>query len=724
VGLPPDSGVRGDFTPFGCLRNPFAVAQSWEHAEGGGLRSTLERPGFGWVYPWARAPRAGGALELGCAFDARRWDTRAEFQELGLRSVHHSCLVFSYDWEVGGLAFSAKLVLAERDVLLCVVDVATNTVPSGLEQLELHLRLHGWLRDGAVEARLVDGAGLVAPANTPGAVPPPHWLVVDAPVTAQAVGPETGTVTLTLRLNRGPARIRAALARGPLGRARALAALPRADDILALQLQSDQEFWSHAPRLEGDWPSHWRNGWVYDLETTRMLLFPPGGIFQDVWPAWMVDWPRAVLAEGTLDSMRLSYARPDLAQRAALSLFRDTPGPNVPCVFQGGEPNMVAEDGSVCGTSPAWCLPFYNLWLMYLRTLDRAWLADLFLRLESYLRWWLAERTDEQGWVVYRCTWESGEDASPRLDPDREGDHVITQYTRPVELQATTSQSASVLAYFARQLGRDDAVAAWERVAQDYRLRTRRLWDEREGRFRDWDKRRERFVQPSGVSDYWGSDPARFSPLSLTPLLFDVATPQQRARLRAEIEHYNAAPTVEWPSWSWVVLEAATWAGYHDFAGPMAAGIVERVYWTNDRRTYEGPPYPVPGVAPEYWPLDPSSFQGSAGYGWGANTATMLLRQVIGFQESPTTDGCHFKLAPGPLPGTAPGRQYRVSNLTYRGRRFDLVYQPTAGGIEAALELSEPAHCQVEGLYVSQSRARAHRFRLAQGTVSQVTLTP
>ena len=84
-----------------------------------------------------------------------------------------------------------------------------------------------------------------------------------------------------------------------------------------------------------------------------MLLFPPGGIFTDVWPAWMVDWPRAVLAEGSLDAMRLSYAQPELAQRAVLSLFRDTPGPNVPCVFQGGEFNMVAADGSACGTSPA-----------------------------------------------------------------------------------------------------------------------------------------------------------------------------------------------------------------------------------------------------------------------------------------------------------------------------------------------------------------------------------
>ena len=74
--------------------------------------------------------------------------------------------------------------------------------------------------------------------------------------------------------------------------------------------------------------------------------------------SWMAAWPRVVLAEGVLDMLRLAYADPALAQRAVLSLFRDAPQPNVPCVFEGGEFNMVAADGSRCGTSPAWCLPF------------------------------------------------------------------------------------------------------------------------------------------------------------------------------------------------------------------------------------------------------------------------------------------------------------------------------------------------------------------------------
>jgi hypothetical protein len=97
-----------------------------------------------------------------------------------------------------------------------------------------------------------------------------------------------------------------------------------------------------------------------------MCIFPPGGVFTDVWPAWMIQWPRAVVAEGTLDVARLAYADPQLALRAALSLFRDTTADNIPCIFQHGEPNMVAADGSVCGTSPAWCVPFYNLERLFL----------------------------------------------------------------------------------------------------------------------------------------------------------------------------------------------------------------------------------------------------------------------------------------------------------------------------------------------------------------------
>ena len=719
-----------DFTPYGYLRNPFAVARDWEGGEGGGLRATLERPGFGWEYPWARRPTAGAGLELGCRLGERSWRSRADFAGLGYRSTHHSSLVFSYDWSLSGLNVHARFLLAGRDALLCIVDFEPESGAwasgDGSMPVLLELSLRGWRRDGRAVARLVGRDGRV----DLGEDLPPHWLILESAAAEHSPRMvDSDSVTFSMPVAGRSGRIAAALARGPRGPDAGRAAIARAQMLLAERLAEDRAFWTTCPRLEGDWPLHWRNGWVYDMETTRMLLFPPGGIFKDVWPAWMVDWPRAVLAEGTLDAMRLSYARPDLAQRAVLSLFRDTPGLNVPCVFQGGEFNMVAADGSTCGTSPAWCLPFYNVWLIYLRTLDRTWLAELLPLLELYLRWWLENRTDEQGWVVYKCTWESGEDASPRLDPEREGDHVIAAFTRPVELQATVSQSATMLAFFAAELGQETSSSHWRRVAALYRRRTRQLWDAQAGRFRDWDKRRNAFIAPSAASDYWGSDPTRFSPLSLTPLLFDVATHAQRARLRAEVKLYDASPTIEWPSWSWAVLESAAWAGFHDFTARMAAGIVERVYRANDRRVWEGPPSPMPGVSPEYWPLDVAGFKGSAGYGWGANTAAMVMRQLVGFLESPAPSVCLFRLVPGLLDfeGAKGGTGYRVANLGYRGHRFDLTYEPTPKGVEVTLELTEAIHCRVQGgssTYESRQPSRVHRFRLVPGRVAQAELAP
>src|SRR5512133_780349 len=98
------------FTPYGYLRNPFAVARSWEEGEGGGLRATLERPGFGWEYPWPRRPAAGAALELGCSLGGRSLSSRAEFADFGFHSAYHSCLVFSYDWTLPGLAVHARFL--------------------------------------------------------------------------------------------------------------------------------------------------------------------------------------------------------------------------------------------------------------------------------------------------------------------------------------------------------------------------------------------------------------------------------------------------------------------------------------------------------------------------------------------------------------------------------------------------------------------------------------
>ena len=356
------------------------------------------------------------------------------------------------------------------------------------------------------------------------------------------------------------------------------------------------------PRLDGDWPAAWKNGFVYDLETTRMCTFPAMGVFRDVWPTWMASYPRVVLAEGSMDMMRLAYADPDLAQRAILTMFRDAYLPNVPCMHAEGQPNMIAADGSICGTSPAWCLPFYNIYLVYLRTLDKAWLEQIYPHLVSFTEWWLTYRTDPEGYVNYKCTWEAGEDCSTRLDPEGTGSADISGIVRPVETQSTMAHCCHVLAQFARELGREDEARRWEERKADFVARTWEMFDPEAGRFRDVDLRTGGFLDDSGPADYWDSNPKRYSVLSLTALILGVAAPEQTDAMRREIPHYGQAPWSLWPSWSYVVQEAANEAGLLDFAGENAWRIIDRVYADSDRRSFGPYQRGFPGVAREYWP--------------------------------------------------------------------------------------------------------------------------
>src|SRR3712207_1215331 len=85
------------YTPFGYLANPTAFARSWREGSGGALRSTEERPGFGWWYPFHQRARAVYALEAALTFDGRCYESRADWAALGLHSAHHGARLFSYD---------------------------------------------------------------------------------------------------------------------------------------------------------------------------------------------------------------------------------------------------------------------------------------------------------------------------------------------------------------------------------------------------------------------------------------------------------------------------------------------------------------------------------------------------------------------------------------------------------------------------------------------------
>jgi hypothetical protein len=439
----------------------------------------------------------------------------------------------------------------------------------------------------------------------------------------------------------------------------------------------------------------------------------------------MAAWPRVVLAEGTLDMLRLAFADPELAQRAVLSLFRDAPQANVPCVFMGGEPNMVASDGSICGTSPAWCLPFLNLELLYLRTLDRTWLGQVYPFASAYLRWWLEHRVDEEGggWLTYKCTWESGEDGNPRLDPSGSGDGDISGRSGPVELQATMSHAATVMAFFASELRIPEA-DDWRRIADEYRQRTRQLFDPEDGRFRDRVIADQHLQGPCPETPYWGIDPCRYSAQSLTPLLIGESLDPD------EVWRHVGPPWTLWPSWTWSLVESAAAAGLwsHERFGALLFDTLDRVYRITTRRQLGGFSRPMPGSSAEFWPEDWRTYGGSDAYGWGATTANLLIRHLFGFRESRGTDEWLAELAPAfPRAMLQPGREYGLRKLSYRGLTFDLTYAVVADELLATLDLGSVSRlCSIEIggeiVHTSPRPSTLHRFPLAVGRAGALRL--
>ena len=776
---------RDDYTPHGLLANPHAVAHSWKEGSGGVLRTVRswtpvsEPIGVGWLYPWALGAQAGIELLIdisrGDHFQSFGW----EFERTTLRSPHHSSQLIELEWTSFGHQWNAAFVLVgESEVGLELVGARQASEESN-EPVVIAVSLEGW-RNAADSGHHV-GHALGSDVEGDKRTPPPeryvgvvdlsvpygaHHLFVDIPTDSfmapvehpslhRSIGGMSGSGRQSVDLlvpiiaSRDPSIVlRAILVRRPSGSDHLpgpISVNERVQTAIERARAEDDALWRGGARLAGDWPDAWRRGWVYDMETTRMCVMPAGGVFADVWPSWMVQWPRAVVAEGTLDMVRLAYLSPDLAKRAVLSLFRDAPAPNVPCIFQHGEPNMVAKDGSVCGTSPAWCVPFYNLERLYLLTLDDDWLADLYPYLARYVEWWLAERTDRDGWGVYKCTWEAGEDDTPRLDPERRGDNVVSEFVRPVELQATMALSAAVLARFVDVLGRADEADRWRSVADAYSEKTRTLWDPAAGRFRDWDARAGQFLEPAGEANYWGIDPCRFSALAFTPVLAGLADDAQVAALAREVELYDCPPWTLWASWSYVILETALAAGWRDFAARVAAQIVGRVYPELDRRTVEGNE-PTPGVAREYWPLDLSEWRSCEGYGWGATTASFLARQVFGFLEGgyPAPDIqaplLTFRLAPGlPTHLLTVGRRYALANIPYRGTHASVEYlvqrmepdNPDPDGVVlgALVASTSPTTCRIssvdgEPVHVDQESDGSHRFEIRNGGLYVVELRP
>jgi hypothetical protein len=653
-----------DYTPFAYLDIP-------EHTRNltpkGVVRS--HDIGFRWHFP-AYAGTYGGRRETyraGFRLSLNGKTALDDFEFTGSR--YHSKNIVEFEQRTAESRAVSTWQMVGPDALRAKVS-ASGRLGVEIEYTRLLSANGEWGESGLV-ARFVDGililqgfedgeafaflssvpSAEIAVARNDGA---PEPLATGGYLTVTGSKSETVSLRASVQFRSGDADV--ILARGNtagLAIARARAAQREADAEAARLRAENEAFWENAPRLSGDWPAHWRRGLVYDLETLRMMVKAPVGIYEHVWDAMQIQAPRVVLAETAIDALLISYADPAVARELMYGVFADAPEINVPCTREDGTYNMVAADGTACGTAPQWGYPWLVLDWLYRLEPDRAWLERIYPLLHAHLQWWIRHRTSESGHLFYACSWESGQDDSPRYGEQPLGGGHPVRHIEPVDLVAAMAHAARTMATFATELGYPHDVQGWKTLEADYAEQTSRLWNG--ARYADLD---HRAGSSTDVDDL----------MLLAPVALDVSSDEHRAALKPVIEAIPDAALV-WPCLTWTAVEAAKRTGATETASALAAAVVDRAYRFWDARR-PAPGGTNPGIAGEYWPLHGRC--GGEGYGWGAYTTRLLLHDLIGI------DAIQGGLEIRPnLPAflREPGKRYRV-DFVLRGRPVAITIEP------------------------------------------------
>ena len=344
----------------------------------------------------------------------------------------------------------------------------------------------------------------------------------------------------------------------------------------------DANFWNKAPQLIGRLAKYWKHGWVYDFETLRMMVRRPIGLYKHPWDAMQIQAPRNVLGETSIDMWALSYADPDSAKAVFLGQFLDAVASNIPCMREDGVMNMVAADGSECGTSISWCFPFFCAASIFDRTHDLAWLRQLYPGLAALLRWTLAHRTDSGGFLVGKCSWETGMDASKRFLIEQPTGGETVEFLRLVELQAAAAQAGGILARFGRLVNDTASLPEWRKIQETFQKKTQELW--KEDWFHDFDTKSMELVTTTAAD-----------PSQAAPAFCGVATGDQKKRmlpkLRTMYEQTCVGPgddgshALNWSSFMLPYLESLWSAGDLPLAAEVVQATADRIYRSMDRPT-------------------------------------------------------------------------------------------------------------------------------------------
>jgi hypothetical protein len=728
-----------DYTPYGYLDNPF---HCWNLHRSGVLRSS-PGIGFGFYFPagpggyfdFAKNGVYEAHLRLGFQINGRQFWTPEDFGPGQLTSPYHSKNLHTFSFAEHGTKVECTfLQVGENSLAAKVVMQGTRTQSVRLMAV-LDCKLGGaawWGRDGLVGTYdpAIDSVWIRSFAA--GKV---FILASDLSSDAHFIGQDEADLHSWLA---SPSKIEKGLGYYPKpllaallfnigvpsgGRVEHTIVLARADNFAlaheeahqslgkrrgesATKYAEDAAFWRAAPRLEGDWPTHWKHGWVYDFETLRMMVRRPIGIYKHSWDAMQIQAPRTVLAESSIDMWALSYADSAAAKEVVFGLFANAPFDGVPCSREDGEMNMVAVDGAECGTSISWCYPFFCAASIWARNPDKEWLTKLYPLLVRFLRWTLQNRTDADGFVIGKCSWETGMDASKRFLIQQPTGGELIEFLRIVELQAATSQAAGILDRFAEALGDASSRADWQNIQQIYAAKTQSLW--KADWFYDFNTHNGQLVTSVG------RDVGQ-----VAPVFCGIASDEQKQKMRPALLKFlsdslagrQAVPGAEdWQDglhWSSLVLpyvESLWAAGEIELVSQVIHAIAERVYTSMDRHSVANPSTDGnhvaageklgwPGVSCEVW--GGHGAYGGEGYGWGAVLPAHIIRCLIGFRDPLQSD--ELPLAPN-LPDSfmVGGRTYRVLNLQYRGAFLEL-----------AIHVLDSRRVRVEGSWSGSVRSAA-----------------
>ena len=709
----------GKYVPFGYIDNPW---HSYVHNRSGILR-TVPPVGMGYwctSLPWYYANRMTrqvnylSFLHLAFSMNGKSLVDAEDYGSCGLHSSYHTKNVLRYDWKWEDVLFSASWYLIDEHALACRLEMKnTADQPRNITVHVTHEYGHverGWWGNTGITSNydeehgvLVDklweygdvfvtGASDLRPGAMKATADENEWRgwIKDNDLTSKqgmsimfhqnpalyamqsypAVLNARGTKTVSLVMARGTNQMYAAeqYAKAQQG------GIQKLNELLT----DDDRFYRYAPRLEGDWSQAWKDGWVYDFETLRMTVRPPCGIYKHPWDGMQIYSPRAVLGETALDMLCLSYADPELAKNVLYGVFADAPAPNVPCSREDGSMNMIGAGGEECGTSPVWGLPFSVIYSVYQRTGDKTWLTSMYPYMKSFIEWWLANRTDEEGWFHCNNSWESGQDGSLRFTFDGGSEGGVSDFVRTVDVEAAMADAMTVMSKIAPLTGNAADTEKWTAMAKDRTARMRAMY--KDGWFRDVDGRNGNPIMLDTYGDV----------MMLLPLTVGLATSQQIKEIAPRLPAFTKGDkTLIWPPGIFFYTEAMRRTdGYANLGADLIVSTGNRIYermsalkTSPTARVLSHLPekysYRIPGVSNEYWPFDleKPDFWGAENYGWGATLPAMTIRTLFGFTES-DNDG-EFNIAPAIPPDMAlSGKCFGISGLAYRNHEFNLSCTP------------------------------------------------